>query len=120
MRGTEGKKQFLHIIQHLLLASVLIIKGVDKISHHAVIGSIFLFFGVTILVYFFYSLFNRHHTHKLELVAHGFEAIASLFSAYIFFVEGKKFLPWFFLLAALGFVVAFFIHYRKGKSGSYT
>src|SRR5688500_17754259 len=97
------KKTMMLFLQHFLIGCVLTIKGIDKISHHAIIGSILLIFGLIVLAYFFYSLFVKRPSERLTLLAHWFEAIAALFTAYIFFTEGATYLPYLFLLAAIGF-----------------
>jgi energy-coupling factor transporter transmembrane protein EcfT len=112
-----GKKQLVHSIHHLMTGLVLILKGIDKISHHhALLGGLILLFGLIILSFFVYTVSHKKHSEKLELVVHWFEALVSLFIAYILFKEGKNLLPYVFLLAALGFFIAIFIHYRKTKS----
>ena len=103
----------LHSIHHFLTGAVLITKGIDKISHHAIIGSLILLFGIIILAFFFYTLFKRNHSENLELTVNWFEALVSLFMAYIFFTEGARFLPYAFLLAAIGFFIAIYVHSRK-------
>ena len=111
-----AKKSFsLHMITHFILGCVLLLKGFDKVGHHPFIGGIFLAFGIIILVYFFYVLLKGRESEKLALMVHWFEAIASLFTAYIFFEEGKTFLPYAFLLAAIGFFIAIYLHYRKKR-----
>ena len=107
-------KPLLNALKHFLIGSALTMKGADKISHHAVIGSILLCMGLIILIYFFYLVIKKHPTQKLDLVAHWFEAFAALFTAYVFFTEGARFLPYAFLLAAAGFFFAIYMHHKKG------
>jgi uncharacterized membrane protein YfcA len=106
-------KPLLQFFQLFLIGTVLTMKGIDKISHHIVIGSIILAFGIIILVYFFYSLLAKKPNEKLTLLAHWFEAIAALFTAYIFFTEGATYLPYLFLLAAVGFFIGIYVHHKK-------
>ena len=111
------KNAFLHTVVHVLIGFSLTLKGYDKFSHHhTIIGSIILAFGIIILFYFFYVLLKKHPSEKLNLLVHWCEALASLFTAYIYFTEGAKYLPYVFLLAALGFLISIYItHYRKKK-----
>lgn len=111
-----GKKHLLHSFHHFLTGAVLTIKGVDKISHHAFIGSLILLFGVVILSYFFYTLIKKQHNQNLELVVRWFEALVALFMAYIFFSEGRTLLPFAFLLAAIGFFISIYVFHKKAKS----
>lgn len=109
-------KRLLHSLHHLLIGSTLIIKGADKVSHHHnVIGGLILAFGIIIIVFFFYTLFKEHLNKNLTLMVHWFEALVALFTAYVFFTEGKTYLPWVFILAAIGFLVAIYISYQREK-----
>src|SRR5687767_12335484 len=101
------KKNLSHAV-HLLLAFYLIIKGLEKFSHHKIIGSLILSFGVIILIYFLYVTLIKEGSRKLHILVHSFEALTSLFTAYIFFTEGKKYLPYVSLLAAFGFLIVVF------------
>lgn len=106
-------KPLLLFLQHFLIGFILTMKGIDKLSHHAVIGSIILAFGLIVLTYFFYSLFVKRPSETLTMLAHLFEAIAALFTAYIFYTEGATYLPYVFLLAAIGFSIGIYVHYKK-------
>ena len=108
-----GKKQLLQSFTHLLIGIALTLKGWDKIAHHPVIGSIILAFGIIILLYFFYLNLKKHPNEKLDLIVHWFEGIAALFTAYIYYTEGSRYLHFVFLLAAIGFFVSIYIHHRK-------
>jgi hypothetical protein len=110
-----GKKELLHSIHHFLTAAILITKGIDKIGHHLVIGGLMLLFGVIILGFFIYSLASKQHHDKLELIVRWFEAFVSLLMAYIFFTEEKKFLPYIFLLGAIGFFISIFVFHKNKR-----
>ena len=111
-------KHILHSLSHFLIGLTLTIKGYDKLHHHVLIGSILLIFGIIILIYFFYSLFKKHLNDTLTLIIHWFEAIAALFTAYIFFKDGATYLPYLFLIASIGFFISIYVHYRKHKSSN--
>jgi FtsH-binding integral membrane protein len=110
-----AKRHLLHSLHHLITAAALIIKGVDKISHHAFIGSLILLFGVLILSFFFYTLFKKQQSQNLELMVRWFEALVALCIAYIFFTEGKTLIQYVFLLAAVGFFISIYMFHRKKK-----
>ncbi len=107
------KKHLLHSIHHCLTAAVLIIKGIDKIPHHAFIGSLILLFGVIILAYFIFTVIKKHPDKHLEPGVRWFEALVALFMAYIFFSEGKSILPYAWLLAAIGFFISIYVYYKN-------
>jgi hypothetical protein len=108
-----AKNHLLRSIHHFLTGAILITKGISKISHHAVIGSLILLFGLMILSFFFYTLLKKRHGENFELMVHWFEALVALFTAYIFFTEGARYLPYVFLLASIGFFIAIYVHHRK-------
>ena len=111
-------KSLLKYFYHPIIAFTLILKGYTKlVSHHSVIGAIILAFGIMILLYFFYVMWKKYADEKLSLMIHWFEAIASLLTAWIFFSEGAKYLPYMFLLAAIGFFIGIYVHYQKLGKG---
>ena len=110
-----GHKHLLHSMHHLLIGMTLVLKGLTKLVHHPIIGSAFLLFGIIILVYFFYLVWKKYPKENLHLVIHVFEALACLFTAYIFFQEGAIYLPYVFLLAAIGFIIAIYISWYKNR-----
>ena len=109
---TQSKKK-IHAVTHFLIALTLILKGADKLGHHPIIGSMLLLFGLVIFYFFIHALITKKVEERFELATHWFEAIANLFVAYVFFTEGATYLPYVFLLAAAGFFIAIFMHYRK-------
>lgn len=113
-----GKKHLLHSIHHLLIAGILILKGYDKYSHHNIIGGLMLFFGIIVLLYFIYMIFKKNESRTMNIVIHLFEALVSLFTAYIFFEEGKKYLQYMCLLASLGFFIAVYVSFTRRKKGN--
>lgn len=110
------KKRVLNSVKHFLLSFIFIIKGFIKLDHHSLIGSILLLFGIIVFGFFIYSLRQREPNEKFILAAHWFEAIAALFMAYIYFTEGATYLPYVFLLAALGFFISIFMHHKKAHA----
>lgn len=114
----SGKRHLLHSIHHFITGAVLIIKGIDKISHHAIIGSLILLFGVLIFSFFIYTVSKKQHNQhnqNLELMVRWLEALVALFMAYIFFTEGKTLLPYVFLLASVGFFISIYVFHKKKK-----
>src|SRR5688500_8445691 len=96
------KKQLLQYFHHLLLSGILLLKGWDKYHHHPLIGGVIFTFGLIVLAYFLYMVVKRRESHVMHIVIHLFEAMAALFTAYIYLDEGKKYLPYGMLLAAIG------------------
>jgi len=110
-----GKNKLLHSIHHLLIAVALILKGVGKFDHHQVLGGLMICFGLIVLSYFIYLSNKRKESRTMHILIHLFEAFASLFAAYIFFVEGKKYLQYGFILAAIGFFISVYVYIIRHK-----
>ena len=111
-----GHKHLLHSVHHLLIGITLVLKGLTKLAHHPIIGSAILLFGIIILVYFFYLVWKKYPKENLHLTIHVFEALACLFTGYILFREGAIYLPYVFLLAAIGFLISIYISWYRKKN----
>ena len=109
------KKKLLHSIHHLLIGLALILKGVGKFAHHPILGGLIICFGLIILTYFIYLSYKRKESRAMHILMHLFEGFASLFTAYIFFAEGKQYLQYGFILAAIGFFISVFVYVRRHK-----
>jgi CDP-diglyceride synthetase len=102
--------------QHLIVGFLLVTKGYEKIEHHFfLIGWIILLMGIAILGYFAYLKISKKENKVLQLIAHLFEGIALLLTAYVYFEEGKTYLPYIILIAGIGFLVATILHIFKHK-----
>ncbi len=107
------KNKLLSLIHHLIISVALILKGYDKFSHHKIFGGLIFCFGVIVLVYFIYVLLRQKESRTMHIFIHLFEGLASLFTAYIFFEEGKKYLQYGFILAAIGFFISVYVYAVK-------
>ena len=112
------KKQLL-AIHHFIVAIILITKGFDKIQHHQnFIGWIILLLGIIVLTYFIFTKISKKPHSLLEIIIHLFESIALFLTTYVYFQEGKTLLPYFTLIAGIGFLIATFIHLKGHKKQS--
>ena len=59
-----GKNPLLHLIHHLLIGVVFILKGFDKFPHHNILGGLILCFGIIVLFYFIYMVFRRKEVER--------------------------------------------------------
>lgn len=106
-------KNKLTSVQHLITGIFLLLKGYDKIEHHYYLpGGVIAGFGALILFYYWYVKRTKRSNHALQLLVHLFEGLALLFTAYIFYSEGKTYLPYVTLAAGIGFLTAFCIHLK--------
>jgi hypothetical protein len=100
-------------VHHLMVGLLLLTKGVDKIQHHhSFIGWTILLFGLIILFYFIFLQRTKRPHAKLEIIIHLFECIALCFTTYVYFKEGKNFLPYVTMAASIGFFVATLVHLK--------
>jgi uncharacterized membrane protein len=75
-------KKKLVAVHHLMVGLLLLMKGVDKIQHHH------------------------------SFIIHLFECIALCLTTYVYFKEGKNFLPYVTMAASIGFFVATLVHLK--------
>lgn len=109
------KKYLLHSFHHFLIGGILVLKGFTKFDHHPLLGSLIILFGIIILLYFFYTILKKTESRKMNIAIHIFEALVAIFTAYIFWDEGKRYLQYASLLAAIGFFIAAYIHIKRKK-----
>lgn len=108
-----NKRQRLNSALHLLLATTLILKGADKFAHHNILGGLMLLFGIIVFAYFIYTVLKKKENKTMHILILLFEALVSLFIAYIFFEDGKKYVQYGFILAAIGFLISTFVVIRQ-------
>jgi len=111
-----AKNHLLHSFHHLLIGGVLVLKGFTKFGHHPLLGGLIFLFGIIILFYFFYSILKKTESRKMNIAIHIFEALVALFTAYIFWDEGKRYLQYASLLAAIGFFIAVYVYAKRNKA----
>jgi hypothetical protein len=100
-------------IYHFIVAVILMSKGFDKIQHHHnFIGWTILLLGFIVLSYFIFIKLSKKAHSFLEIVIHFFESIALFLTTYIYFQEGKSFLPYVTMIASIGFLIATIIHLK--------
>ena len=109
-------KKKLSSIYHFVVAFILITKGFDKIQHHhSFIGWTILLLGCIILGYFISAKISKRNHSSLEIVIHFFESIALFLTSYVYFEEGKTWLPYVTLFAGIGFLITTILHFKKHK-----
>jgi hypothetical protein len=109
-----NKKHFKKAIHHLIIGVLLILKGVDKYSDHQFIGGCIVFMGTVIILYFMFDLIWKKEGIVLKSFVHLFEGLALFFTAYVYYKEGKTYLPYITWLASLVFMIWFFVDTIRG------
>ena len=107
-------KERLPLIHHIFIAVIAITSGLSKVnSTYSGIGWLLVVLGVAVLGYFIYTLAARRVIASLRPVIFGVECTAMLCATYIYFAEGKQFLPYATLIAALGYLIAVIASVRR-------
>jgi hypothetical protein len=115
MSHTKKQSAF-HLIHHFIIGGILILKGYAKFHHHPILGSIIFLFGVIIIAYFLSVVSRGRQNPVLEILFHFFEALVMAFTSYIYFSEGKIYIPYVCLAASLGFLASVFVLYKRHKN----
>jgi hypothetical protein len=102
----KHRKHFLEIFHHLLTGFILTLKGIEKFAHHQLIGLIIMASGIIVLLFFLYDVVKKGMGTVLKILVIGFEGVAWLFTTYVFFEEGKVYLPYVTLVASIGYFVS--------------
>lgn len=110
-----AKNKFAPPLHHLITGLFLMLKGYDKVQHHAFIGSVIFGSGAIILLYYLYIFLKNPKDHFLELVVHLFEGLALSFTACVFFRDGKTYIPYVASGAALIFFGLVVVHLFRKK-----
>jgi TRAP-type uncharacterized transport system fused permease subunit len=111
----KNKKEFLESFHSVIIGFFLTVEGFDKFTNHRFIGGLILVFGILILLYFLYNILTKRESALLKLIVHLSEGIALSFTSYIFFKEGKIYLPYITLLASVGFFISVVILLIKAE-----
>jgi hypothetical protein len=113
----KNKKHFRESIHHFFIGFILIVEGFDKLHQQTIIGGLMLLFGITLLLYFVYVLIRKKQDFNLKIMAHLFEALTLLFTSYIYYNEGKIYLPYFNLAPSIAlFISVVVMLYKRKKS----
>ena len=102
----SNRKPISEFIHHLIMGVLLILKGYEKYHHHELIGGLILSFGIILILYFVYGLIRKKKGPVLSFLVHFFEGVTLFLTTYIFYNEGKIYLPYVTFLAGVGFIVS--------------
>jgi hypothetical protein len=112
----KKRKHFVpEIFHHLLTGFILTLKGVEKFEHHQAIGLIILASGIIVLLYILYDVIKKGTGSTMQILMCAFEGMAWLFTTYVFFEEGKVYLPYVTLVASIGYFVSVVVLWRKNR-----
>ncbi|HKR64390.1 MAG TPA: serine hydrolase domain-containing protein [Thermoanaerobaculia bacterium] len=104
-------------VVHFLTAFVFVMKGVVKLEHpHGRELAIAFFFAAAAYIVVITLLHARLHAHAriLDASVYALESIGTAIVAALYFGEGKRALPWFFVVASVAFAIAIVVRYRRG------
>jgi hypothetical protein len=101
---------------HLIAAAVLLLKGFDKLDHgHVGIGLTLLASGAILVAFFAYVLRTGRGQQAASALVLLLEALAMALITYFFFEEGKQFVQYATMLAAVMYLFAFVRTLVKSK-----
>jgi len=112
----KGKNERLEKFSHYLAGALIILKGIDKAEHfnkHPVICILlFLIGGFIIFANFRHSYFEKHFK-EFKSVLFFCEGVVLAMISYYYFDEGKKYIHFFYALAAVIYIIVSIVFYRK-------
>lgn len=115
--STSHRSKRFAALHHLVSGGVLALKGFDKLEQrYFYVGAALFALGVLLLAYFTFERFAQNSSRHLSVLGHACEGVAFLFLTYLYFVEGRLFLPWATLAAATGLLIAALAHARPSKA----
>lgn len=113
-----NRKAKLEIVQGILLSLLLVLTGVQNYQEYPVISWTIALFGLGLFVYSVF-LVRKGSNSQFKVVMISLEGLALVLTSYIYFSEGKKYLPYAILLAAaICFVGAVVLNNRRRKGHS--
>ncbi len=112
----KGNKEKIQRFAHILAGFIILVHAYEKYDLHQSSYILFLVLGLIFL-----SIAFMHHTlakysHFVDSIFLIIEAICLAIIAADFFNEGKKALPYCYIVASVMYVVVAFIKYRKKKN----
>jgi hypothetical protein len=115
------RSALLQKLVHFLTALTLLLKGIDKLEHpHGYWAIIFFFLASAAYIAAITAFHDRLH-HRLRAInasVFAIESVATGAVAWVYFQEGKKFLPWLMAFASLMFLVALIVHLLKTRGNA--
>lgn len=105
----------LETLQGVLLSLLLILTGVQNFEGYPVMSSMVGLFGIALFAYSIF-LVRRGRDSLFKVVMISLEGLALVLTAYIYFSEGKVYLPYAILLAAIiCFIGAVILNNKRKK-----
>ena len=105
------KKRFENL-QFFLVGFLLIVNGTIG-TDFPLISYALLFGGILFLIYAVYCILKKKNNERLKFFALFCESFALFAAAFILFYSGSKYLPYLYLLAGTGLLIAIYVKYRK-------
>lgn len=110
------RRQKVEVIQHAIIALLLLMGGIDHLTLFPVVGLINLIAGAVIIAYIIYQRFNTHKNPAAKAIVMIIEGIALMLVSWLYFQSGKQFLPYAYLIAGVLYFISAFLVFRRKKS----
>ncbi len=111
--GHKGKTDSL---LHIIMGFVILMHGIERLDNHFYSGVIFILAST---IFLSCALFHKKLTGRfpfLDCIFHLLEGFLALVIALEYFQEGKKYIPYFYLLATLLYSFAALKNYQRVKN----
>ncbi|HET8885779.1 MAG TPA: hypothetical protein VFM70_05430 [Salinimicrobium sp.] len=109
------KKSKFEKIQFLLLSIVLFATAMNRMDAYPVMAYIIMGMSLILLLFFILGFVKKKKNHQLQVAGFICESIGLIFTAFVFLKDGKVFIPYMFILAAMGFFLAATIGFRRNR-----
>jgi uncharacterized membrane protein YoaK (UPF0700 family) len=111
------RKQLLQKLVHFLTAFTILMKALIKLEHpHGYWPVITLFLLSAIYIVIITLLHERLHRHaaRLDASVYAIECAIMIIIATLTFREGARYFPYFYIVSAIGFAIAFVMRLVRG------
>ncbi len=117
----KGKNERMEKFSHYLAGALIILKGIDKTEHFSkhpfICIFLFLIGGFIIFANFRHHYFEKQFK-EFKSVLFFCEGMVLAVISYYYFAEGKKYIHFFYALAAIIYIIISIIFYRKKMKNS--
>jgi hypothetical protein len=121
MKARHERSATLQKFVHFMTALTMIMKGITKLEHPTGYWPIIIFFFATgLYITTITLLHDRLHAHMklLDATVLALESMATGLVAWLFLVEGTRYLHYFFAFASVMFAIACAVRLLRGRSAA--
>lgn len=110
-----AKKSKFEKIQFLVMSIILATTAVNRLDDYPVMSYVILGFALILVGFFILGLIKKRENQRLQVIGFICESIGLVCTAFVYLKDGKVFIPYMFILAAMGFFLAATIGFRRSR-----